>query len=81
MPICKCFCRGFLFAELPEWAQRKHVEEMTMRKTMKVKRVPDEGKKGNGIDKEDTLNSVISTISRKCRCDLQSTKAETYEGS
>ena len=48
---------------------------------MKVKRVPDEGRKGDCIDREDTLNSIISTIRPKRRCDLQSTRAGTYVGS
>ena len=62
MPVCKCFCGSFLFAEQPEWTQWEHVEEMTIRKTMKVKRVPDEGREGNCIDKEDTLQFIISAI-------------------
>lgn len=62
MPVCKCFCRGFLFAEQPERTQGKHVEEMTSGKTMKVERVPDEGREGDCIDKEDTLQSIIRTI-------------------
>lgn len=48
---------------------------------MKVKRVPDKGRKGDCIDKEDTLKSIISTIRVMCRCDLQSTRAGTCVGS
>lgn len=81
MPVCKCFCGGFVFAEQPERTQREHVEEMIIRKSMKVERVPDEGSKGDCIDEEDTLKSIISTIRAKCPSDLLSTRAGTYVGS
>lgn len=48
---------------------------------MKLKGVPDEGRKGDRIDKEDTLESIINTIRAKCFYDLRSTRAETYVGS
>ena len=57
-----------MFAEQPEWTHREHVEEMTMRKTIEVKRVPDEGKKGGCIDEKDTLESVI--IFYRCEVSL-----------
>lgn len=47
---------------------------------MKVKRVPDEGKRGDCVDTEYTLRFIISTISAKCRRDLQNTRAGTYVG-
>ncbi len=81
MPVCKCFCRGPLFAEQREWTQWEHIKEMTVRKTMKMESMPDEGSRGDGVDNEDTLKSTISSIRAKYCCDLQSTKAETYEGS
>ena len=65
MPVCKCFCGCFLFAEQPEWTQREHVKEMAIRKTMKVKRVPDEGRTGDCIDEEDALeSSSVSQLRR-----------------
>lgn len=54
---------------------------MTIRKTIKVKRVPDEGSKGDCIDEEDTLKSIISLICAKCRNDLRSTRVVIYVGS
>ena len=77
MPVCKGFCRRFLFAEQSDWTQREHVEEMSVRETMKVKRVPDEGDRGKYIDKEDTLETIIGTVCAKCYRDLQNTRAET----
>ena len=81
MPVCKCFGGRFLFAEQCEWAQREHAEETANRVTMKVERVPVEGRKGNGINKEDALTTVINIMLAKCISDLQSTRAVTYAGS
>ena len=81
MPICKCFRGRFLFAEQREWAQREHAEEMANRETMKVKRVPVKRRKGNGINKEDTLKTVINIVLAKCISDLQSTRAVIYADS
>ena len=38
------------------------------------------GSEGYCINNEDTLQSMISTMCADCRCDLQSTRAETYVG-
>lgn len=81
MPVCKCFRGGVAFAEQSEWTQREHVEETITRQTMKVKRVPDEGRKGDRIDNEDTLQSIINTIRTKCFYDLRGTRAGTCVGS
>ena len=80
MPVSQCFGGGFLFAEQPEWTRREYVKEMTIRKTMIVKRVQTEGGECDCINNEDTLQTMISTIRAKCRCDLQGTRAETYVG-
>lgn len=66
MPVCKCFRRRFPFAEQSDWTQREHVEEMSMRETVKVERVPDEGNRGDCVDKEDTLKSIISSVCARC---------------
>ena len=70
-----------MFAEQREWAQREHREEMADRETMKVKRVPMERGKCNGINKEDALKAVINIMPAKCIPDLQSTRAVTYADS
>ena len=81
MPICKCLGWRFLFAEQREWAQREHPEEMANRETMKVKRVPTERGKRNGINKKDALKAVINIMLAKSISDLQSTRAVTYADS
>ena len=58
MPVCKCFCRGYLSAEQPKWAQREYIEEMTARKAMKAKRMANEGSRGDCVDMEDALEPV-----------------------
>ena len=81
MPVCECLGGRFLFAEQRKWAQREHPEEFPDRETMKVKRVPVERRKSDGINKEDALKAVINIMLAKCISDLQSTRAVTYADS
>ena len=48
---------------------------------MEMEIMPDEGSRGDSVDNEDTLKSMISSTRAKYCCDLQSTRAETYVGS